>query len=424
MSLRRYNAGMTDTNALPDVVRRLPDRALQALVEFLRLESSGGILLIGAALLALLCANSPLEGLYDGFRSMPVAVVIGELQIAKPLLLWINDGLMAVFFLLVALELKREMLSGQLSDRDQVLLPLLCATAGVAVPAIIFWSINHGDAAALRGWAIPAATDIAFALGILSLLGSRVPVGMKLLLSTIAVADDLAAIVIIAFFYSSGLSGVALAWAGVAIAAMAMLNRGGVRALTPYLLLGVVVWVCVLKSGVHATLAGVVTGLMIPHRSRDDDAVDEGSSPLVTLEHALHPWVAYAILPVFAFANAGLQLGALTPDDLLKPVPLGVGLGLLLGKPIGVIGAALLARAAGLARFPDGMDARSMIGLGLLCGIGFTMSLFIGSLAFGDAPELARISVLGILCASLLAAVGGYLWLRVVLPPQGRGSDA
>ena len=407
---------MTNTNAVPEVVRKLPDRALQALVEFIRLESSGGILLIVAALLALLCANSPLEGLYDGFRSMPVAVVIGDLQIAKPLLLWINDGLMAVFFLLVALELKREMLSGQLSDRDQVLLPLLCAAAGVAVPAMIFWGINRGDAAALRGWAIPAATDIAFALGILSLLGSRVPVGMKLLLSTIAVADDLAAIVIIAFFYSSGLSGVALAWAGVAIAAMAVLNRSGVRALTPYLLLGVVVWVCVLKSGVHATLAGVVTGLMIPHRSRDDGAADAASSPLATLEHALHPWVAYAILPMFAFANAGLQLGALTPDDLLKPVPLGVALGLLLGKPIGVIGAALLARAAGLARFPDGMDARSMVGLGLLCGIGFTMSLFIGSLAFGDAPELARTSVLGILCASLLAAVGGYLWLRASLP--------
>ena len=419
---------MTDTPALPELVRKLPDRALQAVVEFLRLESSGGILLIGAALLALACANSPLQAWYEGFRAMPVAVLIGDLQIAKPLLLWINDGLMAVFFLLVALELKREMLSGQLSDRDQVLLPLLCAAAGVAMPAIIFWGINHGDAAALRGWAIPAATDIAFALGILSLLGSRVPVGMKLLLSTIAVADDLAAIVIIALFYSSGLSGVALAWAGVAIAAMAVLNRRGVRALTPYLLLGVVVWVCVLKSGVHATLAGVVTGLMIPHRSPDDGAGDGAgdgaSSPLATLEHALHPWVAYAILPTFAFANAGLHLGALTPADLLKPVPLGVALGLLVGKPVGVIGAALLARATGLARFPEGMDAGSMVGLGLLCGIGFTMSLFIGTLAFGDAPELARTSVLGILCASLLAALGGYLWLRVRLASEADGSRA
>jgi NhaA family Na+:H+ antiporter len=414
---------MTETNVLPEAVRKLPDRALQALVEFIRLESSGGILLIVAALLALLCANSPLEALYDGFRSMPVAVVIGGLQIAKPLLLWINDGLMAVFFLLVALELKREMLSGQLSDRDQVLLPLLCAAAGVAVPALIYLGINHGDAQALRGWAIPAATDIAFALGILSLLGSRVPVGMKLLLSTIAVADDLAAIVIIAFFYTSGLSGVALAWAGVAIAVMVVLNRRGVRALTPYLLLGVVVWVCVLKSGVHATLAGVVTGLMIPHRPGDAGAADTGSSPLTTLEHALHPWVAYAILPMFAFANAGLQLGALTVDDLLQPVPLGVALGLLLGKPVGVIGAALLARATGVARFPTGMDASSMVGLGLLCGIGFTMSLFIGSLAFEGAPELADTSVLGILCASFLAAAGGYLWLRVSLP-AGAGRSA
>lgn len=414
---------MTNTDPIASAVRSRTDRALQALAEFFRLESSGGIVLIAAALLALLCANSPLDAWYDRFRSMPVAVVIGNLQIAKPLLLWINDGLMAVFFLLVALELKREMLSGQLSDRHQVVLPLLCAAAGVAVPAMMFWSINHGDAAALRGWAIPAATDIAFALGILSLLGARAPIGMKLLLSTIAVVDDLAAIVIIAFFYSSGLSGVALAWAVVAIAGMALLNVRGVRALTPYLLLGVVVWVCVLKSGVHATLAGVVTGLMIPHQSRDGVAADDESSPLMTLEHALHPWVAFAILPTFAFANAGLSLGALVPGDLLQPVPLGVALGLLLGKPIGVIGIALLARAAGLARFPDGMDARSIIGLGLLCGIGFTMSLFIASLAFADTSELAHASVLGILVASLLAAVGGYVWLRVSLPPRaGRNS--
>jgi NhaA family Na+:H+ antiporter len=409
---------MTAMDPLPPTARSRPDRAMQALAEFFRLESSGGIVLIAAALLALLCANSPLDAWYDSFRSMPVAVVIGNLQIAKPLLLWINDGLMAVFFLLVAIELKREMLSGQLSDRDQVVLPLLCAAAGVAVPAIVFWGINHGDAAALRGWAIPAATDIAFALGILSLLGTRAPIGMKLLLSTIAVVDDLAAIVIIAFFYSSGLSGVALAWAVVAIAGMAVLNVRGVRALTPYLLLGVVVWVCVLKSGVHATLAGVVTGLMIPHRSRKGAAPHDERSPLMTLEHALHPWVAFAILPTFAFANAGLSLGALAPRDLLQPVPLGVALGLLLGKPMGVIGIALLARAAGLARLPDGMDARSIIGLGLLCGIGFTMSLFIASLAFAGTPERAHASVLGILVASLLAAVGGYVWLHVSLPPR------
>ncbi|MFS8063294.1 MAG: Na+/H+ antiporter NhaA [Luteimonas sp.] len=408
---------MTQPPSIAHAVKVLPERALHALGEFFRLEAAGGILLIGAALLALLCANSPLEEFYDGFRQMPVAVVFGQLQIAKPLLLWINDGLMAIFFLLVGLEIKRETLSGQLADREQLLLPLLCAAAGVAVPALIYVAINRGNPSAMQGWAVPAATDIAFALGILSLLGSRVPVGMKLLLSTIAVVDDLAAIVIIAVFYSGGLSGVALAWAGVAIAAMALLNRRGVTALTPYLLLGVVVWVCVLKSGVHATLAGVVTGLMIPHVDRNN-AVDDASehSPLETLEHALHPWVAYAILPLFAFANAGLALGDFVPADALRPVPLGIALGLLLGKPVGVIVAALLVRGSGMGRLPQGMDAKAMVGVGLLCGIGFTMSLFIGSLAFADDGDLAYSSVLGVLCASLLAAVTGYLWLRATLP--------
>ena len=414
---------MADESSMARAVRVLPERALHALAEFFRLEAAGGIMLIAAALLAMVCANSPLEELYDGFRDLPVAVVFGDLQIAKPLLLWINDGLMAIFFLLVALEIKRETLSGQLSDREQLLLPLLCAAAGVAVPALVFVGINRGDVAAMQGWAIPAATDIAFALGILSLLGSRVPAGMKLLLSTIAVVDDLAAIVIIALFYSGGLSGAALAWAGVAIAGMLLLNRRGVRALTPYLLLGAVVWVCVLKSGVHATLAGVVTGLMIPHVDRNnavDDAVEH--SPLETLEHALHPWVAYAILPLFAFANAGLALGDFVPADALQPVPLGIALGLLLGKPVGVVGAALLARASGIARFPQGMGMASMVGLGLLCGIGFTMSLFIGSLAFSDDGDLAYSSVLGVLCASLLAAITGYAWLRATLPAATKGS--
>ena len=416
---------MNTEPALARAVRVLPERALQALTEFFRLQSAGGILLVAAAVLALVCANSPLEEWYDRFRELPVAVVFGQLQIAKPLLLWINDGLMAIFFLLVALEIKRETLSGQLSERDQLLLPLLCAAAGVAVPALIYVAVNRGDALALQGWAVPAATDIAFALGILSLLGTRVPTGMKLLLSTIAVVDDLAAILIIALFFSSGLSTTALAWAGVAIAGMALLNRRGVVALTPYLLLGAVVWVCVLKSGMHATLAGVVTGLLIPHRraaaagegaNADGGGDSNGSSPLETLEHALHPWVAYAILPLFAFANAGLALGDFVPRDVLQPVPLGIALGLLLGKPVGVVGAAMLARASGIARFPAGMDGKAMLGMGLLCGIGFTMSLFIASLAFADDGDLASSSVLGVLCASLLAALAGYLWLRACLP--------
>lgn len=394
-------------------------RATNALTDFLRLEAAGGILLIAAAALALLCANTPLEEFYDGFRELPVAVQVGELKIAKPLLLWINDGLMAIFFLLVALEIKREALSGQLSSRDQLILPMVCAVAGVAVPAGIFWWINRGDTTAMQGWAVPAATDIAFALGILSLLGSRVPLGMKLLLSTIAVVDDLAAIIIIALFYTSDLSMTALGWASAAILGMFMLNRRNVTALTPYLLLGAVVWVCVLKSGVHATLAGVITGLMIPHYDRSDEIDDAVQhSPLATLEHALHPWVAYLILPVFAFANAGLALGGFVPADLMRPVPLGIMLGLLLGKPLGVVGAAVLVKGLGIARYPDGMDFRSMLGVGLLCGVGFTMSLFIASLAYSDDGNLFQFAVLGVLCASVAAALFGYLWLRATLPKE------
>ena len=399
----------------------LLERARHALANFLRLEAAGGILLILASILALVCANSFLLEAYEGFRDMPVAVKIGALEIAKPLLLWINDGLMAVFFLLVALEIKREALSGQLSSREQLILPMVCAAAGVLVPAALFWWLNRGDAESMRGWAIPTATDIAFALGILALLGSRVPLGMKLLLSTIAVVDDLIAIIIIAVFYSHGMSWVALGWAAVAIAGMILLNRRGVTALTPYLLLGVVLWICVLKSGVHATLAGVVTGLLIPHYDKKntiDDATEH--SPLEHLEHALHPWVAYLILPVFAFANAGLALGGLKLEDLMEPLPAGIALGLVIGKPIGIVGAALLMRATGLARFPEGMDLRAMVGLGLLCGIGFTMSLFIGSLAFTNSPEHYTKSVIGVLMASVAAALLGLGWLRMVLPKNAQ----
>jgi NhaA family Na+:H+ antiporter len=398
--------------------RRLSARALHALGEFFRLEAAGGIVLIAAAALALICANSPLQALYDGFREMPVAVVFGQLNIAKPMLLWINDGLMAIFFLLVALEIKREALTGQLAGREQLVLPLVCASAGVMVPALLFTAFNHDAPTAMRGWAVPTATDIAFALGILSLLGSRVPVGMKLLLSTIAVVDDLIAILIIAVFYAHGLSLVALGWAAATLAAMWLLNRRGVTALTPYLLLGVLLWVCVLKSGVHATLAGVATGLMIPHVNTRNDIPDEiEHSPLESLEHALHPWVAYAILPLFAFANAGLVLGGLKPADMLAALPIGIAIGLVVGKPIGIVAAALAMRALGWARFPPGMDLRAMLGLGVLCGIGFTMSLFIASLAYSD-PLLHEQAVLGVLGASVIAAVFGYLWLRAVLPAR------
>lgn len=418
------NAEKTNKGKPSVIVRVLPSRAARALQDFFHLEAAGGILLIGAAVLAMIFANSPLAHGYDLFRQFPVQVRAGALNIDKPLLLWINDGLMAIFFLLVALEIKREVLSGQLSSRAQLIQPLVCAAAGVAVPGLIYVWINHGDVLATRGWAIPTATDIAFALGILSLLGSRVPVSMKLLLSTIAVLDDLIAIVIIAVFYTEGLSAMALGAAAATLAAMVALNRMKVRALAPYLLLGAVLWVCVLKSGVHATLAGVATGLLIPHVDKHDDVDDEVEhSPLEWLEHALHPWVAYVILPVFAFANAGLALGGMAFGHLLATVPLGIALGLVLGKPIGIVGAALLAHASGIARFGEGMNLKTMIGLGLLCGIGFTMSLFIASLAFKGHPDLAESSVLGVLCASVIAAMAGYLWLRAVLPPA-RGAGA
>jgi len=411
--------------ATPPVARApkpgLSARALHALAEFFRLESAGGIVLIGAALLALLCANSPLQPAYAALRELPLAIGFGELRIAKPSLLWINDGLMAVFFLLVALEIKREALTGQLAGRAQLVLPLVCACAGVALPALLFTAFNHGDAGAMRGWAVPTATDIAFALGILSLLGPRVPVGMKLLLSTIAVVDDLIAILIIALFYSEGLSLVALAFAATTLLAMWLLNRMKVTALAPYLVLGAVLWVCVLKSGVHATLAGVATGLLIPHVDPHNAIPDEVEhSPLEHLERALHPWVAYAILPLFAFANAGLVLGGITLADMLAALPVGIVLALVVGKPVGIVGAALALRATGWARFPDGMDLRAMLGLGALCGIGFTMSLFIASLAYPDALRYDE-AVLGVLGASLLAALLGGAWLRLVLPPPRQG---
>ena len=401
------------------IIRVLPGRAARALQDFFQMEAAGGILLIIAAVLAMVLANSPLSTWYDAFRGLPVQVRVGELNLAKPLLLWINDGLMAIFFLLVALEIKREVLSGQLSSRAQLIQPLVCAAAGVIVPGAIYAWVNMGDAESMRGWAIPTATDIAFALGVLSLLGSRVPLAMKLLLSTIAVIDDLIAIIIIAVFYTSELSTSALTGAFVVLGVMIAMNRMRVRALTPYLVLGAVMWVFVLKSGVHATLAGVATGLLIPHVDKENQVDDEVEySPLEWLEHALHKWVAYAILPLFAFVNAGLSLAGMSASDLLEPVPLGIALGLVLGKPIGIVGAAVLAHVTGIARFGEGMNFKAVLGLGMLCGIGFTMSLFIGSLAFTSSPAQAEASVLGVLCASVVSAVIGYLWLRAVLPAK------
>ena len=379
--------------------------------DFLRLESSGGILLVAAAAVAMLLSNSPFASLYHGFLDTPVEIRIGDLQIAKPLLLWINDGLMAVFFLLLGLELKREMLEGRLSHYRQVLLPAIAALGGMLIPAAIYIFLNQGDPVALQGWAIPTATDIAFALGVLSLLGARVPASLKLFLVTLAILDDLGAIVIIALFYTSDLSGVSLTFAGIALLALFALNRSGVMHVAAYVIVGIILWVSVLKSGVHATLAGVALAFAIPLRSENKSS----KPPLLQMEHSLHPWVAYGILPLFAFANSGVSLAGLSIAQILAPVPLGIALGLLLGKQLGVFGFSWLAIRMRLATLPEGTDWIQLYGVAVLCGIGFTMSLFIGSLAFDQTgQQYATVDRLGILMGSVVSAVLGYLILRFV----------
>ena len=371
----------------------------------MRLDPAPGIVLVAAAALALLANNSPLASWYDALLDTPASVRIGTLGIDKPLLLWINDGLMAVFFLLVGLEIKREMLEGNLSRPGQILLPALAAVAGMVVPAAVFVWINRDDSAVLAGWAIPSATDIAFALGVLSLLGSRVRVSLKVLLTVIAVLDDLGAIVVIATFYTADLSTASLVLAAIAIAGLALLNRAGVRHLGPYVLVGLFLWTCVLKSGVHATLAGVALGLSIPLRG---DTAE--SSPLVQLEHALHSWVAFGILPVFAFTNAGVSFAGIGPERLVAAVPLGVALGLFLGKQIGIFGAIYALVKLRVTEMPAGATWPMIYGISLLCGIGFTMSLFIGTLAYDSAAHAADVR-LGVIVGSLLSAAAGYLVL-------------
>ena len=371
---------------------------------FFQLEAAGGLLLIAAAALALLINNSPLSWLYNGLLDTPVVAQVGALKIAKPLLLWINDGLMALFFLLIGLEVKREVLQGHLSRPSQIVLPGVAAIGGMVVPALIYWALNKDDPAAMSGWAIPMATDIAFALGVLALLGKRVPVSLKLFLMTLAIIDDLGAIIVIALFYSGELSTLSLSLAGASILALIAMNRLGVAKLAPYLLVGLVLWVCVLKSGVHATLAGVVLAFCIPLKSKGQTA-----SALQTLEHALHPWVAYAILPVFAFANAGVSLTGVSLDSFTHHVPMGIAAGLLLGKMLGVFGLTWLAIKTGMATLPAGANWGQVLGVSILCGIGFTMSLFVGSLAFVPGQsEFAGVDRMGILTGSILAALIGY----------------
>ncbi len=398
---------------------------LQAIQAFLQMETAGSILLLSAAVIALIMSNTEsLATVYHGLLNTPVAVQIGGLAIAKPLLLWINDGLMAIFFLLVSLELKREMLEGQLSNVSQVMLPAVAAIGGMLLPALIYLGINWHAPETLSGWAIPSATDIAFSLGVLALLGSRVPTALKLFLMALAIIDDLGAIIIIALFYSGhDMHFVPLYYALGAMGVLFLLNVGGIKNLFLYLLVGLVLWVCVLKSGLHATLAGVVLAFFIPLRADEDEKHHTGHahashhSPLHTLEHALHPIVAFCIMPIFAFANAGVTLAGMSFGILFEPVPLGIILGLFVGKQIGVFGFSWLIIKSGLARLPDNTNWMQLYAVSILCGIGFTMSLFIGSLAFASEEYVNEVR-LGVIVGSLLSAVIGYFLLQFASRPK------
>ncbi len=387
-----------------------------AVRDFMRLESAGGILLLAAAIIAMLVANSPLAGLYSALLDTTVAVQVGALSIDKPLLLWVNDGLMAVFFFLVGLEIKREIMEGELSSFSQVVLPGMGALGGMAVPAAIYTWMNWGDPVALDGWAIPVATDIAFALALLSVFGARVPTSLKVFLLTLAIFDDLAAIVIIALFYSGDLSLIALLIGAAALLVAVSMNMLGVTRTSSYILLGIVLWIAVLKSGVHATLAGVLIALCVPMR----DA--QGESPLRKLEHDLHGPVAFAILPIFAFANAGLSLTGISISDLTHPVTSGVVAGLFIGKPVGILVFVWLAVSLRFARLPPNINWTQLLGVAFACGIGFTMSLFIAGLAFehGSGGYFGG-DRLGILVGSILSAIAAYLLLHASLPKPVRG---
>ncbi|AHB71835.1 Na(+)/H(+) antiporter nhaA [Cronobacter malonaticus] len=394
MNIWRYNSGWT--------------MMIKTVQRFFKSDAAGGIVLIAAAALAMLLANmNATHELYEGFLSTPVELKVGALEIKKNMLLWVNDALMAVFFLLVGLEVKRELVQGSLASRRQASLPVIAALGGMVLPAALYLAFNFQDPVTRAGWAIPAATDIAFALGILALLGSRVPPALKIFLMALAIIDDLGAIVIIALFYTSSLSMMSLLVAAGAIAVLALLNLCNVRRTGVYILVGVVLWTAVLKSGVHATLAGVIIGFFVPLKAQN------GHSPAGSLEHALHPWVGFLILPLFAFANAGVSLEGVTLAGLTSLLPLGIIAGLFIGKPLGISLFCALAVKLKWATLPPGVSQKTILAVGVLCGIGFTMSIFIASLAFGDVDAaLVTWAKLGILVGSLLAAVIGYALLR------------
>jgi len=395
---------MLDSPILRSPARTIRKRAM----DFIHLEASGGLVLMFTALMALIANNSLLASGYSGILDTTVTVQFGAFIISKPFLLWINDGLMAIFFFLVGLEIKREVLDGELSSLDKAALPIFAAIGGILVPAMVYLSFNYTNPTTASGWAIPAATDIAFALGILALLGPRVPASLKIFLLAVAIIDDLTAIIIIAFFYTQDLSLVALGWAGGGAVVLFLMNRFRVMRILPYALVGMFVWAAVLKSGVHATLAGVITALAIPMARPDADT----PSPLRRAEHGLHIWVAFLILPLFAFANAGVSLEGLAVSDLLSPVPLGIALGLFVGKQIGVFSLCLIAVKAGWAKLPEGANWVQVYAVACLTGVGFTMSLFIGTLAFDDASLLNGVK-LGVLMGSIASGILGYTLLRV-----------
>lgn len=380
---------------------------------FFHHDAAGGLILVFAAAAAMVMANSPLVDFYNGFLEIPVVVSFGDFVINKPLLLWINDGLMAVFFFLIGLEIKREATLGQLKSRSQITLPGIAAIAGIAAPAVIYAVLNVDDAVAIKGWAIPSATDIAFALGVFILFGRGLPLSLKLFLLSVAIFDDIGAIVIIALFYSAELSTNSLYWAVACLAGLALLNSFSVKHQSAYFILGVVMWVAVLKSGVHATLAGFVAAWFIPLKVRNTG----GHEMLPHIERTLHPWVSFIILPIFAFANAGVNVLGASLDDLFNPVTIGIAAGLFVGKQFGIFGVCLLVIKFGIARLPKGATWMQLYGVSLLCGIGFTMSLFIGTLAFEQQGLNYQLDVkVGVLMGSIVSAVVGALILRNAKP--------
>ncbi len=379
------------------------------LTSFFKLESAGGIVLMLAAILAVVCANTPLQGYYALLLDTPVEIKIGTLEIAKPLLLWINDGLMAIFFFLVGLELKRELIEGELADKRKIILPAVGAVGGMLVPALIYLYCNAGDSAALKGWAIPAATDIAFALGILALLGSRVPISIKIFLTSLAIFDDIGAILIIAVFYTAKISLISLIVVACCIPILILFNKHSVESKSLYVMVGVIMWAAMLKSGVHATLAGILLALFIPIKSK----ATADYSLLKDLEHDLRAMVAFVVLPVFAFANAGISFAGIGAEQVFHPVPFGIALGLFVGKQVGVFGFCWVAVRLKLARLPQGMSWGGLYGTAALCGVGFTMSLFIGSLAFEEtAINFLFDERLGIILGSLASGLVGFFVLH------------